>query len=236
MIFSESSRYRIHNYSHYGFTSDTHLETLSPSNIVPIVIEQSGMGERAFDLYSRLLRERIIFLGTPIDDDVANALTAQMLFLEAEDPEKDIQVYINSPGGSVTAGMAILDTMQQIRPDIVTICYGLAASMGAFLLSAGTPGKRMSLPSSRIMIHQPLGGAQGQAVDIEIQAKEILYHKRILNELLAEHTGQPIERIQDDTERDFYMSAEDAKEYGLIDKVISSTQSLPIPGESVPAT
>ncbi|HAO12659.1 MAG TPA: ATP-dependent Clp endopeptidase proteolytic subunit ClpP [Planktothrix sp. UBA8407] len=212
------------------------METSSPSNIVPIVIEQSGMGERAFDLYSRLLRERIIFLGTPIDDDVANALTAQMLFLEAEDPEKDIQIYINSPGGSVTAGMAILDTMQQIRPDIVTICYGLAASMGAFLLSAGTPGKRMSLPSSRIMIHQPLGGTQGQAVDIEIQAKEILYHKRILNELLAEHTGQPIERIEEDTERDFYMSAEDAKEYGLIDKVIDRTQGLPIPGESVSVT
>ncbi len=182
------------------------------------------------------MRERIIFLGTPIDDDVANALTAQMLFLEAEDPEKDIQIYINSPGGSVTAGMAILDTMQQIRPDIVTICYGLAASMGAFLLSAGTPGKRMSLPSSRIMIHQPLGGTQGQAVDIEIQAKEILYHKRILNELLAEHTGQPIERIEEDTERDFYMSAEDAKEYGLIDKVIDRTQGLPIPGESVSVT
>jgi len=236
MVFSQSSQYRIDNYSHFELTSDSRMETSSPSNIVPIVIEQSGMGERAFDLYSRLLRERIIFLGTPIDDDVANALTAQMLFLEAEDPEKDIQIYINSPGGSVTAGMAILDTMQQIRPDIVTICYGLAASMGAFLLSAGTPGKRMSLPSSRIMIHQPLGGTQGQAVDIEIQAKEILYHKRILNELLAEHTGQPIERIEEDTERDFYMSAEDAKEYGLIDKVIDRTQGLPIPGESVSVT
>jgi len=236
MVFSQSSQYRIDNYSHFELTSDSRMETSSPSNILPIVIEQSGMGERAFDLYSRLLRERIIFLGTPIDDDVANALTAQMLFLEAEDPEKDIQIYINSPGGSVTAGMAILDTMQQIRPDIVTICYGLAASMGAFLLSAGTPGKRMSLPSSRIMIHQPLGGTQGQAVDIEIQAKEILYHKRILNELLAEHTGQPIERIEEDTERDFYMSAEDAKEYGLIDKVIDRTQGLPIPGESVSVT
>ncbi|MGL5132989.1 MAG: ATP-dependent Clp endopeptidase proteolytic subunit ClpP [Planktothrix sp.] len=236
MIFSQSSGYRIDNYSDFEVTSDSQIETFSPSNIIPIVIEQSGMGERAFDLYSRLLRERIIFLGTPIDDDVANALSAQLLFLEAEDPEKDIQIYINSPGGSVTAGMAILDTMQQIRPDVVTICYGLAASMGAFLLAAGTPGKRMSLPSSRIMIHQPLGGAQGQAVDIEIQAKEILYHKRVLNELLAEHTGQPIERIEEDTERDFYMSAEDAKEYGLIDKVISSTQSLPIPGESVPVT
>ncbi len=147
MIFSQSSGYRIDNYSHFEVTSDSRIETWSPSNIVPIVIEQSGMGERAFDLYSRLLRERIIFLGTPIDDDVANALSAQLLFLEAEDPEKDIQIYINSPGGSVTAGMAILDTMQQIRPDVVTICYGLAASMGAFLLAAGTPGKRMSLPS-----------------------------------------------------------------------------------------
>lgn len=237
MIISDSSQYRIANSSQHGVTSSTNIETMtSPSNIVPIVIEQSGMGERAFDLYSRLLRERIIFLGSAIDDDVANAITAQMLFLEAEDPEKDIQVYINSPGGSVTAGMAIFDTMQQIRPDVVTICYGLAASMGAFLLTAGTKGKRMSLPSSRIMIHQPLGGAQGQAVDIEIQAKEILYHKRTLNQILAENTGQPLERIEEDTERDFYMSAEDAKEYGLIDKVISSTQSLPVPGESVPAT
>ena len=235
MMFSQSSGYRIDNYSNFEVTSDSRIETFSPSNIVPIVIEQSGMGERAFDLYSRLLRERIIFLGTPIDD-VANALSAQLLFLEAEDPEKDIQIYINSPGGSVTAGMAILDTMQQIRPDVVTICYGMAASMGAFLLAAGTHGKRMSLPSSRIMIHQPLGGTQGQAVDIEIQAKEILYHKRVLNELLAEHTGQPIERIEEDTERDFYMSAEDAKEYGLIDKVIDRTQNLPIPGESVSVT
>ena len=206
----------------------------SPSNIVPMVVEQSGMGERAFDLYSRLLRERIIFLGTQVDDNLANTITAQMLFLDAEDPEKDIQLYINSPGGSVTAGMAIYDTMQQVRPDVVTICYGLAASMGAFLLSGGAKGKRMSLPSSRIMIHQPLGGAQGQAVDIEIQAKEILYHKRKLNELLAEHTGQPLERIEIDTERDFFMSAEEAKNYGLIDQVITR-QNLPVPGESVPA-
>lgn len=205
-----------------------------PSNIVPMVIEQSGMGERAFDLYSRLLRDRIIFLGTPVDDNVANTITAQMLFLDAEDPEKDIQLYINSPGGSVTAGMAIYDTMQQVRPDIVTICYGLAASMGAFLLSGGASGKRMSLPSSRIMIHQPLGGAQGQAVDIEIQAKEILYHKRKLNELLADHTGQALERIEIDTDRDFFMSAVEAKEYGLIDRVITR-QNLPVPGESVPA-
>ncbi|MGK7918428.1 MAG: ATP-dependent Clp endopeptidase proteolytic subunit ClpP [Trichodesmium sp.] len=205
-----------------------------PSNIVPMVVEQSGMGERAFDLYSRLLRERIIFLGTQVDDNLANTITAQMLFLDAEDPEKDIQLYINSPGGSVTAGMAIYDTMQQVRPDVVTICYGLAASMGAFLLSGGAKGKRMSLPSSRIMIHQPLGGAQGQAVDIEIQAKEILYHKRKLNELLADHTGQPLETIEIDTERDFFMSAEEAKNYGLIDQVITR-QNLPVPGESVPA-
>ncbi|WP_225906832.1 MULTISPECIES: ATP-dependent Clp endopeptidase proteolytic subunit ClpP [Thermoleptolyngbya] len=186
-----------------------------------MVVEQSGRGERAFDLYSRLLRERIIFLGTPIDDNVADLLVAQLLFLDAEDPEKDVQIYINSPGGSVTAGMAIYDTMKQIRPDVVTICYGLAASMGAFLLSGGTKGKRLSLPSSRIMIHQPLGGAQGQAVDIEIQAREILYHKRTLNELLAQHTGQPLERIEADTERDFFMSAEEAKAYGLIDQVVS---------------
>ncbi|NEO53836.1 MAG: ATP-dependent Clp endopeptidase proteolytic subunit ClpP [Okeania sp. SIO3B5] len=205
-----------------------------PSNIVPMVVEQSGMGERAFDLYSRLLRERIIFLGTPVDDNVANTITAQMLFLDAEDPEKDIQLYINSPGGSVTAGMAIYDTMQQVRPDVVTICYGLAASMGAFLLSGGAKGKRMSLPSSRIMIHQPLGGAQGQAVDIEIQAKEILYHKRKLNELLSAHTGQPLEKIEVDTDRDFFMSSEEAKNYGLVDQVITK-QNLPVPGESVPA-
>ncbi len=197
-----------------------------------MVVEQSGMGERAFDIYSRLLRERIIFLGTPVDDTVADSLVAQMLFLEAEDPEKDIQVYINSPGGSVTAGMAIYDTMQQIRPDVVTICFGLAASMGAFLLTAGTPGKRMSLPSARIMIHQPLGGAQGQAVDIEIQAKEILFHKRQLNELLAHHTGKPLERIEADTERDFFMSAAEAKDYGLIDQVISR-QNLPKAGEPI---
>jgi ATP-dependent Clp protease protease subunit len=197
-----------------------------------MVVEQSGRGDRAFDIYSRLLRERIVFLGTPVDDAVADSIVAQLLFLDAEDPEKDIQLYINSPGGSVTAGMAIYDTMQQVRPDVVTICFGLAASMGAFLLSGGRQGKRMSLPSSRIMIHQPLGGAQGQAVDIEIQAKEILYHKRKLNELLAQHTGQPLERIEADTERDFFMSAAEAKNYGLIDQVISR-QNLPVPGEAV---
>lgn len=200
--------------------------SLSPSNIVPMVVEQSGMGERAFDIYSRLLRDRIIFLGTPVDDAVADSIVAQLLLLQAEDPEKDINLYINSPGGSVTAGMAIYDTMQQIVPDVVTICFGLAASMGAFLLAAGAAGKRMSLPSARIMIHQPLGGAQGQAVDIEIQAREILYHKRRLNELLAHHTGKPLERIEADTERDFFMSAVEAKDYGLIDQVISR-QNLP---------
>jgi ATP-dependent Clp protease, protease subunit len=192
-----------------------------PSAIVPTVVEQSGRGERAFDIYSRLLRERIIFLGTPVDDAVADSIVAQLLFLEAEDPEKDIQLYINSPGGVINAGMAIYDTMQQVAPDVVTICFGLAASMGAFLLSGGAKGKRLSLPNSRIMIHQPLGGAQGQAVDIEIQAREILYLKSMLNGLLAEHTGQPIERIQDDTERDFFMSAEEAKDYGLIDQVLA---------------
>lgn len=197
-----------------------------------MVVEQTGMGERAYDIYSRLLRERIVFLGTQVDDDVADSLVAQLLFLDAEDPEKDIQLYINSPGGSVTAGMAIYDTMQQIRPDIVTICYGLAASMGAFLLTAGTHGKRMSLPNSRIMIHQPLGGAQGQAVDIEIQAKEILYHKRKLNELLAYHTRQPLDKVEVDTDRDFFMSAAEAKDYGLIDQVITK-QNIPLSGNAV---
>ncbi|AFZ45490.1 ATP-dependent Clp protease proteolytic subunit ClpP [Halothece sp. PCC 7418] len=199
----------------------------SQNAVVPMVIEQSGMGERAFDLYSRLLRERIIFLGTPVDDQIADSVAAQMLFLEAEDPEKDIQLYINSPGGSVYAGMAIYDTMQQIQPDVATICYGLAASMGAFLLAGGAAGKRMSLTNSRIMIHQPLGGAQGQAADIEIQAREILYIKNTLNELLAYHTGQPLDRIAEDTDRDFYMSATEAQEYGLIDQVITSQTRSP---------
>jgi ATP-dependent Clp protease protease subunit len=189
------------------------------------VVEQSGRGERAFDIYSRLLRERIIFLGTGIDDQVADSLVAQLLFLEAEDPEKDIQIYINSPGGSVTAGLAIYDTMQQVSPDIVTICYGLAASMGAFLLSGGAKGKRLALPNARIMIHQPLGGAQGQAVDIEIQAKEILYLKETLNTLMAEHTGQPLEKIAEDTDRDYFLSPPEAVEYGLIDRVVEGTPS-----------
>lgn len=220
----------------YTTTSLSSLEvySLATDNVIPVVIEQAGRGERAFDIYSRLLRERIVFLGTPIDDTVADSVVAQLLFLEAEDPEKDIQIYINSPGGSVTAGMAIYDTMQQVRCDIATICFGLAASMGAFLLASGTTGKRMSLPSSRVMIHQPLGGAQGQAVDIEIQAKEILYHKRTLNELLSYHTKQPFEKVEADTERDFFMSATEAKEYGLIDQVISR-QNLPQPGEPVAA-
>lgn len=197
--------------------------------MIPTVIEQSGRGERAFDIYSRLLRERIVFLGQAIDADVANLVVAQLLFLDAEDAERDIYLYINSPGGSVTAGMGIYDTMKHIRPQVSTICVGLAASMGAFLLSAGTKGKRMSLPHSRIMIHQPLGGAQGQATDIEIQAKEILYHKQRLNELLADHTSQPIERIQEDTERDFFMSAQESKEYGLIDQVIDRRPSATNP-------
>ncbi|MGC8868605.1 MAG: ATP-dependent Clp endopeptidase proteolytic subunit ClpP [Sulfurihydrogenibium sp.] len=190
------------------------------NQLVPIVIEQTPRGERAYDIYSRLLKDRIILLGTPIDDHVANLIVAQLLFLEAEDPEKDIFMYINSPGGVVTAGFAIYDTMNYIKPDVVTICMGQAASMGAFLLSAGAKGKRYALPNARIMIHQPLGGFQGQATDIEIHAREILRLKRMLNEYLAKHTGQPIEKIEADTERDFFMSAEEAKEYGLIDKVI----------------
>ncbi|MGF1570268.1 MAG: ATP-dependent Clp endopeptidase proteolytic subunit ClpP [Nodosilinea sp.] len=191
--------------------------------MIPTVIEQSGRGERAFDIYSRLLRERIIFLGQEVTADSANLIVAQLLFLEAEDPEKDIYVYINSPGGSVTAGLGIYDTMNHIRPQICTICVGLAASMGAFLLTAGEKGKRMSLPNSRIMIHQPLGGAQGQATDIEIQAKEILYLKQRLNEAMANNTGQPLEKIAEDTERDFFMSPHEAMEYGLIDQVIDRT-------------
>lgn len=215
----------LHSHSDYPLVASAPLSH-RPSNVVPMVVEQSGRGERAFDIYSRLLRERIVFLGTPVDDAVADSIVAQLLFLDAEDPEKDVQLYINSPGGSVTAGMAIYDTMQQIRPDVMTICFGLAASMGAFLLCGGAAGKRLSLPSARIMIHQPLGGAQGQAVDIEIQAKEILYHKQKLNQLIAHHSGQPLERIEADTERDFYMSAEEAKGYGLIDQVVER-HSLP---------
>jgi ATP-dependent Clp protease, protease subunit len=204
----------------YELTSLSRHQEIVSGTVVPMVVEQSGRGERAFDIYSRLLRERIIFLGTDVNDTIADSIIAQMLFLEAEDPEKDIQLYINSPGGSITAGMGIYDTMNQVKCDVATICFGLAASMGAFLLSGGAKGKRMSLPSSRIMIHQPLGGAQGQAIDIEIMAKEILYHKTTLNGLMAEHTGQPLSRIEEDTERDYFMSAEESKAYGLIDKVI----------------
>ena len=195
--------------------------------MVPIVIEQSSRGERAFDIYSRLLKDRIIFLGGGIDDGVADVVVAQLLFLESEDPEKDISIYINSPGGVVTAGMAIYDTMQYIKPDVSTICIGQAASMGAFLLAAGAKGKRYALPNSRIMIHQPLGGAQGQASDIEIQAQEILRMKDSLNNILAAHTGQPLKQIKKDTDRDFFMSAKEAKEYGLIDEVVQRNVAKP---------
>ena len=188
---------------------------------VPMVIEASSRGEKSFDIFSRLLRERIIFLGEEIDDEMSNVIIAQLLLLDSENPEKDIMLYINSPGGVITAGLAIYDTMQHIRSDVSTICLGEAASMGAFLLSSGTKGKRLSLPSSRIMIHQPLGGASGQATDIEIEAKEILRMKAMLNSILANNCSQPIEKIKEDTERDHYMSAKEAVEYGLIDKVIT---------------
>ena len=192
------------------------------STMIPIVIEQTSRGERSYDIYSRLLKDRIILLGTPINDQVANLVVAQLLFLAAEDPEKDIYLYINSPGGSISAGMAIYDTMQHVKPDVQTICVGLAASMGAFLLSAGARGKRFALPNSEVMIHQPLGGAEGQASDIEIRAKRILRMRDRLNKLLSEHTGQPLEKIEKDTDRDYFMSAEEAKEYGIIDKILDS--------------
>ncbi|MGI6604687.1 MAG: ATP-dependent Clp endopeptidase proteolytic subunit ClpP [bacterium] len=189
-------------------------------NLVPMVVEQTNRGERAYDIYSRLLKDRIVFLGSAIDEVVANTVIAQLLFLEAEDPDKDIFLYINSPGGSVAAGLAIYDTLQYIKPAVSTICMGLAASMGAVLLAAGEKGKRFALPNSRIMIHQPLGGVQGQAADIAIHAKEILRMREVLNEILVKHTGQPMERIQRDTDRDFFMSAQEAREYGLIDEVM----------------
>ncbi len=189
--------------------------------MVPMVIEQSGRGERAYDIYSRLLKERVIFLVGPVNDQSANLVVAQLLFLESENPDKDISLYINSPGGSVSAGMAIFDTMNFIKPDVSTLCTGMAASMGAFLLSAGAKGKRFSLPNSRVMIHQPLGGAQGQATDIEIHAREILRLRGELNKMLSEHTGQPLDKIERDTERDYFMSASEAQAYGLVDKVIS---------------
>uniref|UniRef100_A0A7C4RQV3 ATP-dependent Clp protease proteolytic subunit n=1 Tax=Desulfatirhabdium butyrativorans TaxID=340467 RepID=A0A7C4RQV3_9BACT len=194
--------------------------------LVPIVIEQTSRGERAYDIYSRLLKDRIIFLGTVITDDVANLLIAQMLFLESEDPSREINFYINSPGGSVTAGLAIYDTMQYIKPGITTVCIGQAASMAALLLAAGDPKKRYSLPNSRIMIHQPMGGSQGQASDIAIQAKEILRLKDTLNEILSRHTGRPIDVIQRDTDRDFFMSGQEAKEYGIVDHVIRNREDL----------
>lgn len=194
--------------------------------LVPIVIEQTSRGERAYDIYSRLLKDRIIFLGTVINDDVANLLIAQMLFLESEDPGREINFYINSPGGSVTAGLAIYDTMQYIKPGITTVCIGQAASMAALLLAAGDSGKRYSLPNSRIMIHQPMGGSQGQASDIAIQAKEILRLKDTLNQILAQHTRRPIDEIQRDTDRDFFMSGDEAKEYGIVDHVIRNREDL----------
>lgn len=196
------------------------------STLIPMVVEQTNRGERAYDIYSRLLKDRIIFLGGPIDDNVANLVIAQMLHLESEDPEKDIALYINSPGGVVYSGLAIYDTMQYIKPDVSTICVGMAASMAALLLAAGAPGKRYALPYSRIMIHQPLGGARGQATEIEIEAREILRLKRIGNEILHKHTGQPLERIERDTDRNYYMSSEEAKEYGLIDGVLTSAREL----------
>ncbi len=197
---------------------------VNPFSYIPVVIEQSSRGERSFDIFSRLLRERIVFLGTPIDDMVANLIVAQLLLLDSENPEKDIMLYINSPGGSVTAGFAIYDTMQHIRADVVTICLGQAASMGAFLLASGTPGKRMALPHSRVLIHQPLGGAQGQATDIEIQAAEINRMKKLINELLSHHTGQSLKKIEKDTDRDYIMSAEEAVAYGMVDKVITRVE------------
>jgi ATP-dependent Clp protease protease subunit len=190
------------------------------NQLVPIVVEQTSRGERAYDIFSRLLKERIVFIGTPIDDAVASLVIAQLLFLESEDPDKDIYLYINSPGGSISAGLAIYDTMQYIKPDVATICIGMAASMAAVILAGGAKGKRTALPNSRIMIHQPWGGVQGTAADIRIQAEEILKMKRKINEILAKHTGKPIEQIERDTDRDYYMSAEEAKEYGIIDQIL----------------
>lgn len=196
--------------------------------LIPMVVEQSNRGERAYDIYSRLLKDRIIFLGSAIDSEIANLIVAQLLFLESEDPEKDISFYINSPGGVVTAGLAVYDTMQYIKPDVATVCIGQAASMGALLLAAGAPKKRFALPNSRILIHQPLGGAQGQAADIKIQATEILRMKDMLNEIMARHTGQKIEKIALDTDRDFFMSGEEAKNYGIVDRVVADRSQLEV--------
>ena len=194
-------------------------------NLVPMVVEQTSRGERAYDIYSRLLKDRIVFIGSPIDDDVANLVIAQLLFLEAEDPDKDINLYINSPGGIVTSGMAIYDTMQFIKPPVAAVCIGQAASMAAVLLAGGAPGKRTALPNARILIHQPMGGTRGQATDIKIQAEEILRMREHLNGILSKHTGQPLERIANDTERDYYMSAEQAKTYGIIDQVVAKREA-----------
>ncbi|NCO75557.1 MAG: ATP-dependent Clp endopeptidase proteolytic subunit ClpP [Cyanobacteria bacterium] len=235
MLESQSSQILFHNSYQPNLYSVQEVNMIN--NSVPMVVESTGMGEKVFDVYSRLLRERIIFLGTAIDDKLADSIVAQLLYLEAEDPHKDIYIYINSPGGSVYSGLAIYDTMQHIQPDVSTICYGIAASMGAFLLSGGAKGKRLGLPNSRFMIHQPLGGAQGQASEIEIQAKEILYIKQKLNQLLADHTNQPIEKISEDTERDFYMSSAEAKDYGLIDEVIIRDGiDLPLSRKSIDVT
>ena len=203
----------------------------SQGAVIPMVVEQTGRGEQGYDIYSRLLKDRIVFIGTPIDDNVANVIIAQLLFLQMQDPKKDIHIYVQSPGGYVTAGLAIYDTMQFMSCDVCTYCIGQAASMGAVLLAAGTKGKRFALPNARIMIHQPLGGAQGQASDISIQAKEILRTKRTLNEILAHHTGQPFERVEKDTDRDFFMSGEDAKAYGLIDEVVKTKKDVPTLGK-----
>jgi ATP-dependent Clp protease protease subunit len=208
-------------------TKKTETEQRSqPVPIIPMVIEQSSRGERAYDIYSRLLKDRIIFLGTAINDEVANLLIAQLLFLESEDPDKDINFYINSPGGLVTAGLAVYDTMQYIKPDVTTVCIGQAASMGALLLASGAAGKRYSLPNSRILIHQPMGGFQGQASDIEIQAKEILRMKETLNQILVKHTGKDLNQIQQDTDRDYFMSGKEASDYGIVDHVISNRDDL----------
>jgi len=207
---------------------DEDMEEPSGLGLIPMVIEQSGRGERAYDIYSRLLKERIIFLVGPINDGMANLVVAQLLFLESENPDKDIHLYINSPGGSVSAGMAMYDTMEFIKPDVSTLCTGLAASMGAFLLCAGAKGKRFCLPNSRVMIHQPSGGFSGQASDIEIHAKEVLYLKRKLNQMMAQHTGQPIETIERDTDRDNFMGAEDALKYGLVDRVLKARAESPV--------
>jgi ATP-dependent Clp protease protease subunit len=194
--------------------------------LIPMVVEQTGRGERGYDIYSRLLKDRIIFIGQPLDDDIANLIIAQLLYLEAEDPDKDIDLYINNPGGIVTAGLAVYDTIQYVKPDVSTICIGQAASMGALILASGTKGKRYALPHARIMIHQPLGGVQGQATDIDIQAKEIMRMREELNKLLVKHTGQPMEKIRKDTDRDFFMSPEHAKEYGIIDEVLTTRKEI----------